>query len=406
MQASIFASMSLRFLGVGLSFLLNVYLARNIEKAVLGEYFVLTQVLLVLSILLRRGLDTALLKYAARLPDSDLQKVLAAYVRSTIAPAAIGAVVIASVTYVVFPTASFLAVLFISAALLPVTISNLVSEYLKGRNHPALANALQTCLFPPLVIVYVAAIGSSVFEAYFFAATGTFIITLWAASHVLGRARRAPGIEFKASEFWREARTFMGIAGLNIVMNSMDLIMLGVLSNNSAAAEYGIANRLASICSILLIAVNGVLGPRFSVLWHESRYDETFLLFRKATAIMAGCAVVIFGFIFLVGERLLVLFFGPEFAASASLLTVLTLGQGIVLATGPVAYLLMMTNSRHVHQRSLIAAVSVNLALNLALIPPFGALGAAIATAGGLVVKNAYSFFQLTRIYSVQGASK
>ena len=88
---------------------------------------------------------------------------------------------------------------------------------------------------------------------------------------------------------------------------------------------------------------------------------------------------------------MLVLVFGDTYISSYNLLIILAVSQSIVLATGPVAYLLMMTDNSSSHRKSLHMAVGINIFLNLILIPSYGITGAAIATGLSLVFKNIYS---------------
>ena len=89
--------------------------------------------------------------------------------------------------------------------------------------------------------------------------------------------------------------------------------------------------------------------------------------------------------------------FGPEFLPAAPALAVLAIGQLVNAGSGSVGSLLTMTG----HERD--AAVGfglsavMNVALNVLLIPLWGPLGAAVATASSLIAWNVILSFAVYR---------
>jgi O-antigen/teichoic acid export membrane protein len=178
-------------------------------------------------------------------------------------------------------------------------------------------------------------------------------------------------------------------------MSSLDIFMLGFLSDQSNVADYGLALRLVSISSVILIITNGLVGPHYSNLWKKNRIVELKEHFTQLCIFMAGLALVILVTFFVFGELMLELLYGQKYVEIFSLLNILSLGQAVVLATGPVAFMLMMSDSKEKHKVSLLIALLLNITLNIMLIPSYGAIGAAIATAVSLVCKNIYSFYSV-----------
>ena len=73
--------------------------------------------------------------------------------------------------------------------------------------------------------------------------------------------------------------------------------------------------------------------------------------------------------------------FGPKFAQSIQYINVLIIGFAINLLAVPTAVLLDVTNNQKIHVLNATYMALANIGLNFLLIPPFGALGAAYATA-------------------------
>jgi O-antigen/teichoic acid export membrane protein len=89
-----------------------------------------------------------------------------------------------------------------------------------------------------------------------------------------------------------------------------------------------------------------------------------------------------------VGGRWLLLLFGEEFVAGYPALFALIVGQAVNSLAGSVAYLLIMTGHQNRAAAIMGAGVMVIVLLCFALVPALGALGAALATATGMLVWN------------------
>ena len=78
--------------------------------------------------------------------------------------------------------------------------------------------------------------------------------------------------------------------------------------------------------------------------------------------------------------------FGADFEVADTALVILAVGQLVALASGPVGAVLVMTGRERLQRDAAAAAVAVNLVGNLVLVPTYGMVGAASATAVALIV--------------------
>ncbi|MGF1867381.1 oligosaccharide flippase family protein [Enterovibrio norvegicus] len=394
-------SLLFRFSGLFLSFLLNVYLAKEVDKEILGHYFWLTQLMIILSILIRCGLDVAILKYGALLSKKQKINFINIYVSRVILPFFIGCLVMSYISFFLLEGEFFDSIIFVCLSVFPFTLFNLISEYFKSVNKQSIATVVQACLLPVFMYVGMKIFHAEVFVSYSVSVLIVFFIALIIFYVIIRNDASNDEAEFKYN-FKDEIMVFFTISILNVVITSMDVIILGVFSTKSVVAEYSVASKLVLISSVLLISVNGVLGPRFSRLWHENKHHELKCEFLRSIKLMSLSSIIVFGVFFFLGESILSLLYGEQYIKSYGLLVVLAFGQSIVLATGPVAYLLMMTNSKKVHRQAMYLSLVVNIILNFTLIPVFGAIGAAFATASSLIFKNIYCFWHLFKIFKVE----
>ena len=91
------------------------------------------------------------------------------------------------------------------------------------------------------------------------------------------------------------------------------------------------------------------------------------------------------------GAPLLALF-GPGFTAGTALLPVLILGLLARASIGPVERLLGMVGHQGICAAVYAVAFVVNIGLNLAFVPHFGLMGAAVATSAALVIESILLF--------------
>jgi len=364
----------LRFVGLFLSFLLNIYLARLLDKDTLGVYFFLTQIIIILSVIFRLGLDVSILKYGAYFTKSNFLSAIKIYIGRSIIPFAL----------------LFLMATFFSLNLLNNDYFKSIIFMLKSQDNQQLATLLQTICLPGLLIIILALFDFDIFFTYILSMFFIAIISIFLAVKIYLNLKKE-GIR-SDDRIFLEGKHFLLIAILNVLMSSLDIFMLGVLSDQSNVADYGLALRLVSISSVILIMTNGLIGPHYSNLWKKNRIVELKEHFSRLCIFMAGVALATLMTFFIFGELMLEILYGPKYVEIFSLLNILSLGQAVVLATGPVAFMLMMSDSMEKHKISLLIALLLNIILNIMLIPSYGAIGAAIATAASLICKNIYSF--------------
>lgn len=89
---------------------------------------------------------------------------------------------------------------------------------------------------------------------------------------------------------------------------------------------------------------------------------------------LAGAVLII-----ALGKPLLWLF-GPQFEAGYPVMCILVVGFLFRSSMGPAEYLLNMLGEQALCATVLLSAAVLNVALNFALVPSFGLIGAALAT--------------------------
>lgn len=188
---------------------------------------------------------------------------------------------------------------------------------------------------------------------------------------------------------WLAAAWPMALAqGFHQINRHTDVLLLGLLAAVVDVGVYRVAAQGGLLVSLGLTALNMVVAP-FAARLHAQgeRQKLQKLVHRTAQAALAFAlpAVVLFA---VLGEWLLVTLFGSEFAGAYWPLLILALGQLANAGFGATAMLLNMTGFERDVTRVVSIAAGLNVALNLALIPFFGVIGAAVATSVSLLFWN------------------
>ncbi len=200
----------------------------------------------------------------------------------------------------------------------------------------------------------------------------------------------------------RTAMRFMWLGGLYLLLSRTDLIMLGFLSSDEGTGVYAVASRAADLVPLLLVAANMVIAPRIAKLYREGNMAglQQVLTVTMKVVILGSLPVVLF--LFLGAGWLLPFFYGETYTDGVLVLRILVVSQFILVLGGPLGTTLEMTGHEKASLIVMAWVVSMNVLLNLALIPTFGANGAAAATCVSVIVGRVLYWRKVRRLVLVR----
>lgn len=158
----------------------------------------------------------------------------------------------------------------------------------------------------------------------------------------------------------------------------LDLFLVNLIAGPAAAGLYAVAVRLAEQLWIISQSVSTVIFPRLSSMTKEKavRGDFTSMMARWVLWITMISAVVLA----IISLPLIVLLFGPAFQESAFALMILLPGVVLFACARVLANDFAASGCVGVNLALSVMVLVINTSANLALIPSFGMMGAAIAT--------------------------
>jgi O-antigen/teichoic acid export membrane protein len=176
----------------------------------------------------------------------------------------------------------------------------------------------------------------------------------------------------------------------------LDTLLLGFFANPDIGV-YNVATRLVTVAVFVLAPLNAAFGPYLAHLYHTDRMDEVRRSYAAVTGWVVRLSLPAFAALLAFPDELLRLF-GGAFVAGAAVTVILAVGQLVNAATGPCGTVLNMSGRVALNMADNLAALVLNVLLNLWLIPAYGIVGAAVAWAVALAVVNVARVVQVRRL--------
>ena len=187
-------------------------------------------------------------------------------------------------------------------------------------------------------------------------------------------------IEPVARELLFFSLPLLGVAMLSLIVAWTDTLMLGGFRTSAEVGLYSAALPLAQFISMLIGAMALIYLPVASGLYARGAMAEIRKNLSILTKWLCSATLPIFFILFLFPETVLGFLFGAGYTPAAMALRILSLGLIIHNLLGLSSVTLIAMGEARFMMRATLAGAVLNIGLNLALIPPFGIEGAAIAS--------------------------
>ncbi len=379
-----------------------------------GAIMLALTVLLMMSMLGRRGLDFALLRIGSEAWGQDDRPRFWAAVHDAGRHALLYSLGIAIALLIaspwlaayVFADPTLRTVLPWFAAAIPAySLLSLWSEAHKAIDRPGAGNFFHTAVIP---LCFVSVLGilkwvGAEFESY--AAVGYMVAAYLAAAAAYLSLVRTAGPRQRAvcSELPQMRRSGVPLLIYSLFTMAggwLPLIGLGIFAAPEQVGQYGAAARIAIVILFILLAFNSVTPARFARLHARGDMQAISRLARNSSVLMTLVALPLTLLLCGFGDKILA-WMGDDFPPAATALAILAVAQLINVATGSVGYILIMTGHEMQLRRAATLGFVINLVGCLTLIPMWGILGAAIAAAAAIVIENVAATWLAYRVTGV-----
>lgn len=396
---------------------------------VAGAFFAAISVFLILSAVCELGSDAGLVRWVPRYlawhRHDDARRVLRVALPPVLVVACAAALaVFAAATWIAdlftdTSTAQVAGMLWILAAFLP--IAALHNSVLAGtRGHGTMR--------PTVLVERLGRQGGQVaaVAAVQAAGGGPEVLALaWSAPYLLGlivaagwlarlsRLRARPDEDTPtalphrqlAAEFWRYTGPRALARICQVALQRVDIVLVAALSSPRDAAIYTAATRFVVLGQLGVQAVQQVMQPTVSRLLALDDHPAAARIFGVSTAWTMALTWPVYIAV-AVAAPVYLSIFGPGYrAAGLSVVVILALTMLLATAAGPADVMLLMAGRSGLSLMNNAAALAVNVAFNVLLIPSLGVTGAAISWSAAIVVRNALPVAQIRSLLGMSPVS-
>ncbi len=170
-----------------------------------------------------------------------------------------------------------------------------------------------------------------------------------------------------------------------LLLQNTDILVISRYMSPSDLAVYYAAGKTMALIMFVHYAVGSAVANRFATLNARGDREGLKAFVRDSVNWTFWPSLVCALIILALGKPLLWLF-GPQFEAGYPVMCILVVGFLFRSSMGPAEYLLNMLGEQALCATVLFAAAVLNVALNFALVPTYGLIGAATATSISLVM--------------------
>ena len=213
-------------------------------------------------------------------------------------------------------------------------------------------------------------------------------------------ARVAP-VETDSRRWWASAVPMALTEGMRGLQGNVATLVMGALATAAATGVFRVASSISVVVGIPVSLFILVGSPTISKLHAEGNREGLQQLIGWLSVGMTAGSILLAVPFFAMGQPLLHYLFGAEFELSNAPLLVLCAGSIAYSIFGPAIILLNMTGHERRVTRSFFISLFFLLLLILPLVRLYGAMGAAVASALAMVLGNAMMWIDAKRYLSV-----
>lgn len=387
-------SLGARALEAAAKFGLYALTARLIGGADAGRFFLALSVIHIVSTVARLGLERPLTRHVAgELAVGDAGAAARAALTgclTVVAASVLAALGLAAAAPWLAGTAlghrEMVPVLMLAALTVPVqNLAYALAYVLIGLERGAAAQLVMNALAPALTLVALV-LGADDLDRLMGVYAGSFgVCAVLGLGLALGdrqwRARPARDVGSPPlPSLWRGAAPLWLVEISQAALLSVPVLVLGVFASPAAVSVFSICSRLSMLVTTVVLSLGALSAPAFARhhrLGDWSALRDAVATNRRTTILFCAPLIVAMA---LGGEHLLSLL-GVPATAGLPVLLILLVGQLVFCLLPSRDLVLAMAGQGHVLRRLSLWQLAFCAALCLALIPPFGAIGASLASA-------------------------
>ncbi|CAI8349461.1 MAG: Uncharacterised protein [Flavobacterium sp. SCGC AAA160-P02] len=389
-----------QIVGVAARLLTSIFLGRKLGASGLGDVNLINQIITILIVFTMFGMDHVLVK---KISINKSRKEFNLIGQTIFTAFTVNVFIALFLTFTLFFFADYISVFFSSEqlktpliisslVLIPQSISSLFASTINGFNKVWQSRLIKDFSTSIFVFIGLLAINFLNFKInllnviliYAISRLLTFVISLLYVRKLYKPIFLIGEID---KSMLKMAKPLLLVSATTLLLSSVDIIMLGWLTDSKNVGLYTVATRLVLFIAFFLQITNSVLSPKIAALYANKKIEEVKSLVRQVTfwLIIIGLLATLFFLLF--GEYILG-FWGKTFTEAYYCLLILCFGQFINISTGCSGVILIMSGNEKIFSYISAIFLIVSIILNFVFIQLYGIIGAAIATSITIAGEN------------------
>lgn len=391
-----------RIIAIPLSLITSIVLARNLGAEAFGQYSFMMTLLAVLAVPVTGGIRSLLTREVAIARHEDnpgrfKSVARAAFIWVASCSALFCLLGFLAVKFSLVPDGEKWSYLWIVILMLPLMGLGAVRDgLLKGMKEPFWVVFLSLFLHPFFLLSIVALIfwlGELSVVSGLLSQMLAMALVLLLSWYVLRSKESFAGAEkrkeYAPGKWIKMLLPFFFINLIRVLGTHMAMLLLGFMDTDQAVAAFRVAERGAYFVGMALVLINIVIPPYIVEAWRNNDHRRIKKLLSQSALNGFLLSLPIALVLIVFGENIVGMVFGDDFKGISYLpLVILSIGQLVNVLFGAALILLAMTGfERDVVWAQLLGLV-VSTGIAVALIPVWGASGAALGMVAGHFVVN------------------
>lgn len=283
---------------------------------------------------------------------------------------------------------------FVSVAVLLTAAYSIFLAALNGlqqQGYAVLANSVASNLMKLVSLVALLACGLQLYAALASSLLQDLIILVLAGFFLV---KVFPGLHdhnlpatIEKKKLWKFSGTLFATSLFNKHTFQLDVLFLGLFCQPVEVGLYAVALRLQPLIYMPHVAIMQIFGPVVAELNAKGRVQEMASLYKTVTKWTISFSLPVFLTIVLFYQPILSIF-GKEFEGAVMALLILSVSNLLHDVLGMSGQVLTMIGRPAVNLANSVLIAVLSLTLYLALIPAYGMVGAAFASAAATTAVN------------------
>ena len=396
--------------GVALGFIVTVTIGRWYGPAANGQYALVTQTAMFLSVMAVGGLDLAVTREFSRGAASGLrvqrQSLALVYLQAFLIAAAIsGALFLAGnslLDQLGRQAVPQTALATLVAILMARTFTRIAAAVLRSQRRYIFAQVVEVILIPAFTLLVLAAgIVRTLPEILWMTAAAGLVAALIGAATSFGNTSSdQSAVRIPMKTLWATALPLWGVAIAQNFAEWFGLATAGAATGLYGAGLYRVASQVSSVLGIVTLGLFGTFVAQMSEAHHNHDRQRIAQLAGAATR-LSVVIIIPFAAALAAAAGPLLSLVGAEFVAARPLLLVLIIGQVVYAATGPSGLVLAITGHARINLAITISTTMAMLGLAPLAAREFGVIGVATTLSALLVVRNIASLYAVRHLEGI-----